>query len=184
MRCARVELRLRCRGTNTLLRPVFADSRKHRGNVSSIRRAHPRAPLSSEAVRVGPCKDRTRARRSTSARDCARFGVSARPTQTRRHLSDANVSVGCCIGELPFPKVGCLRLRTPSCNSPAFPAGGGAVRRGGSGCTSAPEFGPVAITRQLPDGSNASMVRWPSIQRCRGGRGVHCGYAGNVRAVN
>ena len=39
---------------------MLADSGKHRGNVSSIRRAHPRAAPSSEAVRVGPRKGRAR----------------------------------------------------------------------------------------------------------------------------
>ena len=58
-------LGFRCRRTDTLHRLVLADSRKRRGNGSGIRRAHPRAALSSEAVRVGAAKDRARARVST-----------------------------------------------------------------------------------------------------------------------
>ena len=81
---------------------VLAESRKHRGNVSSIRRAHPRAPLSPESIRVGASEDRARARHSTPARDCACVRTCDRPTQSRRHLSDANVSAGIVFGYLRF----------------------------------------------------------------------------------
>lgn len=54
-----------------VFQPVLADCRKHRGNAPGIRRAHTRAPLSSESLRVGPYEDRARAGHSTSARDCA-----------------------------------------------------------------------------------------------------------------
>ena len=78
-----VESGFRVRRTDTLFRPVPGDSRKRRGNVSSIRRAPPRAALSSEAVRVGPYKGRACARGSTSARDCACVRTCARPTQSQ-----------------------------------------------------------------------------------------------------
>ena len=87
--------RFRRRRTDTLFRLVPADSRKRRWNASCIRRAHPRAPLSSSAIRVGPYKDRARARDPTSARDCACVRTCDRPTQSQRHLSDAN-GMRCC----------------------------------------------------------------------------------------
>ena len=68
----RVELGIPSSTYRAVFQPMAADVRKRRGNVSSIRRAHPRASLSSVAIRVGPCKDRARAGYSTSARDCAR----------------------------------------------------------------------------------------------------------------
>ena len=49
----RVELGLRHRRTEAVFQLAFAGNRKRRGNGSGIRRAHPRAALSSEAVRVG-----------------------------------------------------------------------------------------------------------------------------------
>ena len=86
-----VELGFRVRRTDMLFRPVPGDSRKRRGNVSGIRRAPPRATLSSEAVRVGPSKDRARARHPTPTRDCACVRSCDRPTQSQRLLSDAKV---------------------------------------------------------------------------------------------
>ena len=41
---------------------VLADYRKHAGNGHGIRRARPRAAVSSEAIRAESCKDRARAR--------------------------------------------------------------------------------------------------------------------------
>ena len=90
----RVELRFRRRRTATLFRTVPGDSRKRRGSGSGIWCAHPRAALSSEAIRVGASKDRARAWHQTSARNCACVRTCDRPTQSRRHLSDANVSAG------------------------------------------------------------------------------------------
>ena len=73
-------------------------SRKRRGDVSGIRRAQPRAAAASEAIHVEACKDRARARHSTSGRDCACVRTCGRSTQSRRHLSDAKVIVSATNG--------------------------------------------------------------------------------------
>ena len=88
------ELWIRSSTCRTVFQLVHVDSRKRRGHASGIRHAHPRAPLSSESLRVGSYRDRARARHSTSARDCACVRTCDRPTQFRRDLSDANVSAG------------------------------------------------------------------------------------------
>ena len=72
---------------------VLAESRKRRRSVSSIRRTHPRAALSKEAIRVGSYGDRARARHSTSARDCACVGTRDGSTNSRRHLSATYVTL-------------------------------------------------------------------------------------------
>ena len=89
-----VELGFRCRRTDTLFRPVPRDNRKRRGNGSGIGRTHPRAALSSYATASDSIKDRARARHSTPARDCACIGTCGRSTESRRYLSDANISAG------------------------------------------------------------------------------------------
>ena len=76
------------------LRFAAVAGRKRIGSAAGIRRAHPRAALSSEATCVGASKARARARRSTSARDCACVRTCDRSTQSRRLLSDANASAG------------------------------------------------------------------------------------------
>ena len=67
---------LRRRRTDAVFRLVLAESH---GNASAISRAHLRAALSSEAIRVGPHEDRARARLSMPERDCA-SGTDPLPT--------------------------------------------------------------------------------------------------------
>ena len=68
----------RRRRTDAVLRLVLAESRKRRGNASGNSRAHLRAAMSSEVIRVGPHEDRARARLSMPERDCA--SATDRPT--------------------------------------------------------------------------------------------------------
>ena len=90
----RVDLGFRRRRTETLFRPVLADSRKRRGYGSGIRRAHPRAALSSEAIHVEPSKDQARERHSMPARDCACVRTCDRIDQFSTPPPDANVAAG------------------------------------------------------------------------------------------
>ena len=75
---------------DTLFGHVCGDSRKRRGDGSSIRRAQRFCPRQFASDNFGTA----RARHQTTARNCACVRTRDRPTNSRCHLSDVNVSDG------------------------------------------------------------------------------------------